>query len=102
MLVVLIILVQIEALHYAYMRLGVSSRAAFLLLIGSLIGSYFNIPVVRLPPERVMSGHEVVFSGMRYVVPVVVNWPGTVIAVNVGGAVIPGVMSLHLLIKQHP
>ena len=27
---------------------------------------------------------------MRYVVPVVVNWPATVIAVNVGGAVNTG------------
>ena len=26
------------------------------------------------------------FYGMRYVVPVVVSWPGTVLAVNVGGA----------------
>ena len=100
LLILLIVLVQIEALHYAYMRLGVSSGAALLLLIGSLVGSYFNIPVARLPPERVMSGHEVAFFGMRYVVPVVVNWPGTLIAVNVGGAVIPGVMSLYLLIKQ--
>ena len=101
LLVLLIVLVQIEALHYAYMRLGVSSGAALLLLIGSLVGSYFNIPVARLPPERVLSGHEVAFFGMRYVVPVVVNWPGTVIAVNVGGAIIPGLMSLYLLIKQN-
>jgi len=101
LLILLVIMVQIEALHYAYMRLGVSSGVAFLLLIGSLVGSYFNIPVVRLPPERVMSGHEVAFFGMRYVVPVVVNWPGTIIAVNVGGAVIPGLMSLYLLIRQN-
>jgi uncharacterized membrane protein len=29
-------------------------------------------------------------------VPVIVEWPGTVIAVNVGGALIPGLMSLYL------
>ena len=101
LVILVIVLVQIEALHYAYMRLGVSSGAALLLLIGSLVGSYFNIPVARLPSERVLSGHEVAFFGMRYAAPVVVNWPGTVIAVNVGGAVIPSVMSLYLLIKQH-
>jgi uncharacterized membrane protein len=37
---------------------------------------------------------------MRYVVPVVSNWGGTVVAVNVGGAVIPTLMSAYLLIKR--
>jgi uncharacterized membrane protein len=37
---------------------------------------------------------------MHYVVPVVVDWPGTVIAVNVGGALIPGLMSIYLLVKN--
>jgi len=36
---------------------------------------------------------------MRYVVPVVADWPGTVIAVNVGGAVIPALMSIYLLLR---
>ena len=40
------------------------------------------------------------FFGMRYEVPLVENWPGTVIAVNVGGAVIPTLMSLYLLLKH--
>jgi uncharacterized membrane protein len=47
-----------------------------------------------------MSNQVVDFFGMRYAVPVVVNWPGTVIAVNVGGAVIPTVMSIYLLIRH--
>jgi uncharacterized membrane protein len=33
-------------------------------------------------------------------VPVVAQWPGTVIAVNVGGAIIPTLMSLYLLITR--
>jgi uncharacterized membrane protein len=97
--VLLVALLQFGALSYAYMSLGVSSGTALLLLLGSLVGSYFNIPVAELPEQQVMSGQEVSFFGMRYVVPVVVEWPGTVIAVNVGGALIPGVMSLYLLIK---
>jgi len=39
-----------------YMRLGVSSGAALLLLLGSLIGSYINIPVVQLPEQHILSG----------------------------------------------
>jgi uncharacterized membrane protein len=99
-LAIVFVLLQLGALRYAYLSLGVSSRSAMLLLIGSLIGSYFNIPVAELRPERIMSNQVVDFFGMRYAVPVVVNWPGTVIAVNIGGAVIPTVMSLYLLSKH--
>src|SRR5262249_26270913 len=52
------------------------------------------------PPERAISHHVVDFFGMRYAVPVVSHWKGTVVAVNVGGAVIPTLMSIYLLIKR--
>src|SRR3954470_22849017 len=45
----LIILVQLRILRNAYMRLGVGPGVALLLLFGSLIGSYFNIPITVLP-----------------------------------------------------
>jgi uncharacterized membrane protein len=85
--ILLVALIQVGILRYAYMRLGVSSRVALLLLAASLIGSAINIPVAELPEQQIMSGREVAYFGMHYVVPVVVDWPGTVIAVNVGGAV---------------
>src|SRR5581483_2651702 len=96
---ILFIFIQLRILRYAYMRLGISSAAALLLLVGSLTGAYFNIPVAELPGERVLSGQVVDFFGMQYVVPVVARWPGTVIAVNVGGALIPTVMSIYLLLR---
>jgi uncharacterized membrane protein len=95
----LVILIQLRILRYAYMRLGVSPGAALMLLFGSLIGSYFNIPVTVLPGETVQSGQIVDYFGMQYVVPYVVSSPGTVIAVNVGGAVIPTLMSTYLVIR---
>jgi uncharacterized membrane protein len=49
------------------------------------------------PPVR--TGQIVEFFGMQYVVPVVVSWPGTILAVNVGGAVIPTLMSTYLVIR---
>src|ERR1700736_3252835 len=95
----LIILIQLRILRYAYMRLGVGPGAALLLLFGSLIGSYFNIPITVLPGAAVRS-HEIVdFYGMRYVVPYVTSWPGTVLAVNIGGAVIPTLMSTYLVLR---
>ena len=98
----LVVLIQLRILRYAYMRLGVGPGAAMLLLFGSLIGSYFNIPITILPgPPSAMSGQIVEFYGMRYVVPFVVSSPGTVLAVNVGGAVIPTVMSAYLVIRYN-
>ena len=95
----LIILIQLRILRYAYMRLGVGPGTALFLLFGSLIGSYFNIPIAVLPGKPVMAGQIIEFYGMRYVVPTVVSWPGTVLAVNVGGAVIPTLMSTYLVIR---
>jgi uncharacterized membrane protein len=98
--VILLVLIQLGALSYAYMRLGVSPRGALVLLFASLLGSYFNIPLVELPEQQVVSGQDIEFFGMRYAVPVVMQWPGTLIAVNVGGAVIPTFMSIYLLIRN--
>ncbi|HET7886611.1 MAG TPA: DUF1614 domain-containing protein [Bradyrhizobium sp.] len=95
----LIILIQLRILRYAYMKLGVGPGAALLLLFGSLIGSYFNIPITILPGQLVRSGEVVDFFGMQYVVPLVQQWPGTVLAVNVGGAVIPTLMSTYLVLR---
>jgi len=89
----------LRSVRYAFESLGISSGAAMLLLLASLVGSFFNIPIFELAPERVMSDQVVNFYGMQYAIPVVKNWPGTVIAVNVGGALIPTVMSIYLLAK---
>src|ERR1700682_1150202 len=97
--VLVVVLIQLGVLRYVYRQLGVSPGMALFLLLGSLVGSYFNIPVAQFPEQRIVSGHEIDYFGLHYVVPAVVEWPGTVIAVNVGGAVIPVLMSLYLLAK---
>ncbi len=99
-LILFIVLLVFRAMRYAYVSLGISSSTAMWLLFASLVGSYFNIPVANLPDEQVMSNQVIDFFGMQYTVPVVAQWPGTVIAVNVGGAVIPALMSLYLLISR--
>ena len=97
----LVILIQVNILRYAYERLGVSSATALLLLFASLLGSYVNIPVWEFPERVVETGREVVsYFGMHYVVPVIEQQSGTVVAVNIGGAVIPTLLSLYLLGKN--
>src|SRR5882724_3115231 len=95
----LIALIEIGLIGYAYEKMGGQRRYVFAVLLLSLLGSYANIPVAELPVERVVSGQEVTFFGMRYVIPLVEEWPQTVLAVNVGGAVVPTLLSLYLLVK---
>ncbi|MBV8376364.1 MAG: DUF1614 domain-containing protein [Verrucomicrobia bacterium] len=97
--VFLLVLLELGALRYAYMRIGLSAGGAMLVLLSSLLGSYFNIPLSELPERHILSGQEISYFGMRYVIPVVIAWPGTVVAVNVGGALIPTLMSLYLFIR---
>lgn len=97
--VVVLALIEIGILHYAYVRIGISRRHVLTVLLLALLGSYINIPVAQLPAERILVGQDVDFYGIQYIIPVVRDWPGTVIAVNVGGAIIPVVLSLYLMIK---
>ena len=99
-LLVLIAWIEVQVLRSAYLSMGLGPHAALLLLVASLAGSYLNIPVAHLAGEQTMSGQEVWFFGMRYVIPEVVSRPDTVVAVNVGGAVIPGLLSLYLFIRN--
>lgn len=98
--VVVVALVELGVLQYAYRRMGIPPRYVFAVLLFSLVGSAINIPVAELPREQMVSGQIVNFYGVGYVIPVVQERPGTVIAVNVGGALIPTALSLYLLFKN--
>lgn len=99
LLILLVTFIEIGVIRYAYERIGIDRRYAFSLLLLSLMGSYVNIPVAELPAESMMSGQVIDFFGMRYVVPVVQDWPRTIVAVNVGGAVVPTLVSLYVVFK---
>jgi uncharacterized membrane protein len=98
--ILLVILIEIGILQYAYEKIGIDRRHIFALLLLSLLGSYVNIPIAELPAEHMHSGRVITFYGMRYVIPMVKEWPRTIIAVNVGGAVVPVILSLYLLFKN--
>jgi len=93
----LALFVQLGALRIAFDRLGLSAHSAVLLLLLALAGSLINIPLFTVratstapgevpwmfrgilrPPRRVFSGR-------------------TLIAVNIGGCVVPVAFSLYLL-----
>jgi uncharacterized membrane protein len=95
----LLVLIQIGLLGRVYAALGLDPGVATLVLFGSLIGSYINLPLVRLPEQRVVSREVVEVFGVPFLAPVTVDWPGTILAINVGGAVIPIMLSFYLLLR---
>ena len=87
----------------AFQRIGFSSLEYTLILLGTLVGSTINIPLARArSAEPIMEVEEVRVFGLYYRIPQVsYREVSTVIAVNVGGAVIPVVVSAYLL-AGHP
>jgi len=100
LLLIVIGLVELGLLRYAYERMGIPPRYVLGVLLLSLLGSAVNIPVARLPAERMVADEYVDVFGMRYVVPAIQQSPGTIIAVNVGGALVPVILSIYLLRKN--
>jgi uncharacterized membrane protein len=91
---------QVAVFGYAYERMGVRPRYVYGLLLLSLLGSYVNIPVAEVFTEQVVPPQEVTFFGIRYVIPAAVDVQRTVLAVNLGGAVIPTVLSVYLMVRN--
>jgi uncharacterized membrane protein len=96
----LLILIQLRVLRYVYMQLGVSSNTAVFLLLASLLGSSINIPISTLGHEVIVKESEITYFGMRYIIPKLVESHTPILAVNVGGAVIPTLLSLYILMKN--
>ncbi len=91
-------LVQVGTLVYAYERIGID-RSWLLALLGlSIVGSTVNLPVARLRSSVVLGPQVIRVYGIRYLVPAVRQRRVTVIAVNVGGALVPVLVVLGLLL----
>lgn len=100
LLAVIIGLIQIGILQYVFESMGINRRYMLGLLLLCLLGSYVNIPIAHFPGAQERTGEVVEFFGVQYVVPVVRDPPGTTLAVNLGGAVIPFLLSIYLIIKH--
>lgn len=90
----------VEALAYAYQRIGISEGLMFALLLASLLGGAINIPVARLRGHASASNAEMSIFGARYRVPIVAPETRSTLAVNVGGALIPTGVSIALVVKD--
>jgi len=89
-LAALVLLLQFGVLTYTFERLGLDRATVSLVLLATFLGSAVNLPLFRMRSGRMLLESRVVsFLGVRYVVPAVWVPQHTVVAVNVGGAVVP-------------
>ncbi|MDA8382380.1 MAG: DUF1614 domain-containing protein [Betaproteobacteria bacterium] len=98
-LVFLVIFVQLGIVAVAFGKLGLSAYSAYVLIMATLVGSPINLPLFRIPsgtsPARILPFAVRRRLGIRGR-----PFPNqTVIAVNVGGCVIPVAFSIYLLVR---
>ena len=79
LLAVFIFVVELRILRYAYRKIGVPPRYMFLVMLVSLLGSGVNIPLYEIA------------AGKGKV---------TVVAINLGGALLPLILSLFLFVRS--
>jgi uncharacterized membrane protein len=98
---VLGLLIAVDVASYAYARLGLDGWWLCAVLLASVLGSWFNIPIARLRGEIVFAPIAVRVFGMTYIVPHWVQEGTKIIAVNVGGALIPTGLSVYLIAHEN-
>jgi len=96
----LIALFVLDAISYVYRRIGIGQDAMFALIWLSLLGGFVNIPIARLSGRETIGAEKVTAFGVSYRVPVIHRQPATILAVNLGGALIPAALSVYLLVKD--
>jgi len=93
----LFVLIEVHLISYAFQAVGLPPQLAFFALLVSLVGSWVNIPIMRIRGDRV--SHESMISkfGVRYRPPINLNGGSTTVAINVGGAIVPILISIYIL-----
>lgn len=96
----LFILLEIGIIHHAFLMIGLPPELAFMALFAALVGSYINIPLSRIESGPPHSAEVVSSFGMRYRVPMRYARGSTILAINVGGAIVPVLVSLYVMFVQ--
>lgn len=89
-------LIQVGLLTIAFEKLGLSAESGMLLLFSALFGSVVNLPLARVSAEAPPEPPPGLSPGPFGRAPLPFTGT-TLIAVNVGGCVVPLLFSLHLL-----
>jgi uncharacterized membrane protein len=100
-LVLVVGLVFVGAVGLAFRQVGFSSEITVLILVATFFGSYVNIPLLKLKAMIPIIREEYVsFFGIVFRIPQFeYGETTTLVAINMGGAIIPTLVSLYLLWK---
>jgi uncharacterized membrane protein len=100
-LFVALALIFVGAVSVAFASVGFTPFTILLILVGTLLGSIVNVPVLKLKTTVPIIKEETVsWLGMTYRIPhVEYGQAVTTVAVNVGGALIPAAVSIYLLAR---
>lgn len=96
----LITVVQLGLVSVAFDKLGLSPDAALLLLVASLGGSVINLPVMRVPSSAPSPPASSPWDYRGLLQPRLRFTGYTLIAVNVGGGLIPLLFSVYLMVHS--
>jgi len=69
-------------------------------LLVSLLGSHVNIPLFVAHVPRLIAPHDLTRLGRTYVAPPVIEAGRTIVAINLGGALLPLMLSLYLFYRS--
>lgn len=96
----LVAILQIHIFEIAFVKLGLTPEAALFLLLGTLLGSGINLPVYSLHTKE--AGHLVISPDRKPIWEIFqpVKEGKIVIAVNVGGCLIPVGLCLYFISLQ--
>jgi uncharacterized membrane protein len=94
-------LLQLGTLEYVYERVGIGHESLLVILALSIAGSAVNLPVARLRSSVLLGPQVIRVYGVPYLVPATRERRVTVVAVNVGGALVPAGLAAFLIAREH-
>jgi len=102
LLFAVVALVFIGVVSIAFENVGFTPLTILLILFGTLVGSFINIPIVKLRTRiPIIHDEYVSWFGLNYRIPHIDYGQAiTLVAVNVGGALIPTAVSIYLLSRS--
>lgn len=94
-----LLIIFIFGIPLAFAKLGIPIFYAFLFFLLAIIGSTINIPIKKIhTPLSFIEETSIYFWGIRYYIPIN-RFQDTIIAINLGGAVIPIMLSIYQIIR---
>lgn len=100
-LVIVLSLLFVGAVGIAFRQIGFSPYLTIMLLVATFAGSYINIPLFKLRTSvPIIREDYISFFGITFKIPQIdYEEFTTLVAVNLGGAVIPTVISIYLMLR---